>query len=363
MAVNNKIIDQEKSVSLLKEISNIPKARKEIEGLITYMAQKSFTQSIQQEKAEFSKLILNSIIKISDKYNLSRIGIALYLKLDRDIYFKYNIDMPGMDLYGISTSDFVSNRTPVRQYISGSNLEDVYTYNMEGGINFLHTNVDLFPSSAKKYIKVKKRKYNAKPVIKALKNSFQAKTWATSLPEDFKITYFRNSLSFFKKNNTNLERLISFGYIYETVISKYPDNEKAKKFITEIESRIVSDIEIMFSEFEEIGTRYIASKANQWKAISKMLSECSNLLNKVIHNEVYICRSQICILLESIAKKEEDINDLIEQQKAFLVNFFGSQYFDLDSCPKSEVDNILYSYKIQFLKHLEVDSNFLKKNS
>ncbi len=354
----NKYIHPDNVIKYLNEINRDKKTRSEFEDAIRkinhcrmYMFDnnKSFNVGLKN-------IVQDSVNNLSDKFNISKEAVVLYFRLDRDIYHKVNEDYCGFVISGLDTSKFDLKYSTHFASLSGSNLEYAYKNNYDDIISFLHANCDLFPSSSRTYLKAKKREYASKPVISSLNNGFKAKSWAISLPEEFKITHFRNILSFFKKNNSELDSLVSFGYVYTTVLNKYPDNKRAIEFCYELSLKLCTSIGVIFSDSS------YADKVLSWNSIGKMLQDCDDLRSKVINDNIGLgYKGHFSILLESIVSDKEDKDALLLEQDKFFCSLFNTDYFKLQDCPVAQKDALILSYKKQYFKKFGIKSDFLDK--
>lgn len=332
-----KAIEYLELINHSKEIKDaFEKAIKSIDSCRTY--QFDYHQLFQEG---LRKLINDSICDLSSRFNISSEAIVFYFRLDRDIYHKISDEASFYNVSGIDCSGFDSKYKFRFSSFHGGRYQEIYTKGYEDIISYLHSNCDLFPNSARTYIKAKIRKYKSNPAIKTLNNFFKAKSWATTLPDDFKITYFKNVLSFLNKNNTHLDALISHSYVYTVVKEKYPDNITAMNFCHQLSTKLSVNIESFFSDSS------FSDQVLYWNSISKMLQECHGL-REIIMNYNIGHRGHFCLLLETITDDADNKNLLLSEQDRLFCKLFNTDYFKLEDCPAKQKEELILSYKRQY---------------
>lgn len=230
-------------VNKLKEINEIPEVVAAIEQFIIdndFQKKGMSYYDLTQKSRAIARAFDNLCISLKADYSFDTNHAHLYFSMDKTLFSKLHQN----SIYSIKEDIYFSDIGGKYFYLCGANILTVYNRNYEKIIDFLEENMDLFPSSTKKYI-VKKKKdlqNETKTSFDKVTNDFELRMLENSLGSVFDYKLIKKYISKFKLITDKADKAISFLNLLISVKNKYSNSsdERVEKYIENISKEFYS---------------------------------------------------------------------------------------------------------------------------
>jgi len=339
----------ENQLTLLRQLDSHPMIKIEIEKFMT-LHTKTFDSgnawdNTSKNTTQFIVDFENFAAKLIGKYNVTQDSIGLYISLDKRIYQKMNVFKRKAISRGLEFTPEFDTPECKGFVLTSDEFMTVYKKNYSNIINFLETNIELFPDNFAKYIRNKQKERAKASDLKIINNDFECQVFAKNLGVKPTKSKIEANLKFINNLQKAEEKLPTL-FFFHKVVRELEDNER-------FDTNDILDRACIYFYKRFIGSfetrRNISANSDVISTISKLLSKDSVFTNVLINKMSTLdMHSDSIFFLLNYVRVQEDLDRLNHIITSKLHSDTNNRAFNYSLCSDEIKNTIVIETKRQF---------------